>query len=138
MGGVTMPTFYDTFMVNGGRVFATHVPINAFVTDGKVKPTNSYYGNSQVFRPSYTARAIPKGTPLLACPGGMWFVMGGKLLAFSLDDRNPNDVGSFEKHYDPTNSRLMRLFEKGDVRLMDEGLPESFQRMYEEWLKLRA
>ena len=133
-----MPTFYDTFLVNGGRVFATHVPISAFVTDGSVKPSNSYYGNSQIYRASYTAQTIPKGTPLLACPGGLWFVIGGKLLGFSLDERDPGDVGSFEKHHDPTNDRLMRLYEKGDIQFIDEGLPSDFQRMYGEWIKLRA
>jgi hypothetical protein len=32
----------------------------------------------------------------------MWLEINGKLLGFSLDSRNPNDVGAFEKHHDPT------------------------------------
>ena len=73
-----------------------------FATDGVAKPTNSYYGNSQILRPDYKPLSVPVGTRIHSMPGGMWLEIDGKLLVFSLDSRNPNDVGAFEKHHDPT------------------------------------
>lgn len=127
--------YHEIFGVNGGATFITAAPIKAFVTDGKVKPTNSYYGNSQVFRPDYKAATVPKGTTLVSCPGGDWFVIDGKLVGFSLDDRNPNDVGSFEKHFDPTRSRLVNLLDSNGLRALGKGMPPMFGVMYDEWRK---
>ena len=127
--------YHEIFAFNGGRTFVTTDPIKAFITDGKVKPTNSYYGNSQVLRPVYEAATVNPGTLMLSTPAGDWFVIDGKLVGFSLDDRNPNDVGAFEKHYNPTNSRLVRIYESGGVKLMGDGLPECFNLLYAEWIK---
>jgi hypothetical protein len=128
-----MSNFYNTFLANGGATFTLTAPIDAFITDGKVKPTNSYYGNSQVFRPEYRAVKVPKGTVLVSCPGGMWFVMNGRLVGFSLDDRNPDSIGVFEKHYNPTNDRLFRHYEAGTVKLVGKGMTTFFNQMYDEW-----
>jgi hypothetical protein len=127
--------YHQIFAFNGGRTFVTAAPIKAFVTDGKVKPTNSYYGNSQVLRPDYEAATINPGTVMISCPGGDWFIINGKLVGFSLDSRNPNDVGTFEKHFDPTRYDLVHLYERGDLKLLGEGMPECFNLLHAEWNK---
>lgn len=127
--------YHEIFAFNGGRTFVTAAPIKCFITDGKVKPTNSYYGNSQVLRPDYEGATIPKGTTMVSCPGGDWFILNGRLVGFSLDSRNPSDVGTFEKHFDSTRHVLVKLYESGDLKLLGEGMPEMFTVMYAEWNK---
>ena len=86
-----------------------------FATDGKCKETNSYYGASQILRPTYQPIQVAVGTRIHDMPGGRWLEVAGKLMSFSLDNRNPNDVGCFEKHHDPTPYCWKRLITDGSV-----------------------
>lgn len=131
-----MSNYHDNFAKNGGGTFTLRSPIDAFVSEGKPKPTNSYYGNSQVFRPTYEKKSIPAGTKLHSLPGGDWFEIDGKLLSFSLDSRNPNDVGTFEKHFDPTRYMLVKLLDTGALSPCEPLNTAAFNALYAKWRKV--
>lgn len=101
-----------------------------FATDGNVKPTNSYYGNSQILRPDYKPMTVDVGTYIHVMPGGTWLDVDGKLMCFSLDDRNPSDVGSFEKHHDPTRYRWQTMQTNGTVMLVGKCDMDTFMPKY--------
>jgi len=133
-----MSNYYDNFCQTGGSTFTLTAPLDAFVTNGKALPTNSYYGNSQVFRPSYEKKTIPTGTKLYSCPAGDFFILDGNLAAFSLDTRNPNDVGTFEKHFDGTRYALARHFDNGVLKKCDTLTSDAFLSLWNKWREVTA
>lgn len=89
-----------------------------FATNGKHQPTNCYYGASRIYKTRFNEIDVPVGTKIHSMPGGTWLEIDGKLMGFSLDKRNPNDVNPFEKHRDPTSYVWQQMIKDGSVEHM--------------------
>ena len=116
--------------MNDSLTYIVAKSFDCFATDGVVKPTNSYYGNSQLLRPDYKPLTVAVGTLIHTMPGGTWLEVDGKLLGFSLDSRNPSDVGAFEKHHDPSPYRWKAMLTDGTVTLAGGVNTDTFMPKY--------
>lgn len=122
--------------MNETHTFQVVKPFTCYVTDGNFKPSNSYYGNSQILRSNYEQLEIQAGTLVHSMAGGTWLELDGKLAEFSLDTRSPNDVGAFEKHHDPTRYVWEKMKQDGTVKRLGDVDMVAFMPKYRTYQKL--